>query len=308
MLQCVERKLLQLDIDISGVLPELCNLDILRSADKSMKEFTYQKASQKITLRSVLTTTLCQSRTKRAICRHLLSHSSGFGYDISHPVLGKWRRSRKEAMWSGKTIEERCSLPLLCEPGRGWVYGVGTDWAGRAVERVSGLTLEAYFRKNIYDPLSLRDTTFWPKQRPDLQHRMVHTCLIDPTGSGKATDMADFDLNDGLDDCSGGGGLFSSGRDLMTFLQAVMRGDESLLQVCSYQELFKPQLSTESAVALQQTLVQDEASNRILGVNVPLNARKSWSLGGLVSLDRHRNWMGKETMLWAGIPNMIWVN
>jgi hypothetical protein len=36
----------------------------------------------------------------------------------------------------------------------------GIDWAGKLVEKVSGITLEQYFQRNILEPLGVQDTTF----------------------------------------------------------------------------------------------------------------------------------------------------
>ncbi|KAL6362721.1 hypothetical protein LRP88_04025 [Fusarium phalaenopsidis] len=35
--------------------------------------------------------------------------------------------------------------PLVNQPGSAWEYGIGIDWAGRLVERMSGLSLDDYY-------------------------------------------------------------------------------------------------------------------------------------------------------------------
>ena len=54
------------------------------------------------------------------------------------------------------------SLPLTFEPGTGWQYGTGIDWAGTAIERVSGMSLDEYFQKHIFEPLGLKEMTLFP--------------------------------------------------------------------------------------------------------------------------------------------------
>lgn len=56
------------------------------------------------------------------------------------------------------------SQPLLFEPGTNWNYGVNIDWAGLMVERVSGLSLNDYFQKNIFAPLNLKNISMFPTQ------------------------------------------------------------------------------------------------------------------------------------------------
>ena len=42
---------------------------------------------------------------------------------------------------------EAPDLPLVFEPGEGWIYGVGIDWAGKLVEAVSGEAFDATLRR-----------------------------------------------------------------------------------------------------------------------------------------------------------------
>ena len=76
---------------------------------------------------------------------HLLTHTAGFAYDNWNPELLKFYQhygpDRRPAV-----------PPLLTEPGTRWEYSTGLDWAGRIVEVVSGISLEAYFQKNILQP------------------------------------------------------------------------------------------------------------------------------------------------------------
>jgi len=51
-------------------------------------------------------------------------------------------------------------MPLVFDPGDRWEYGINIDWAGKAVERVSGQRLGAYFQENLFDPLGMADTSF----------------------------------------------------------------------------------------------------------------------------------------------------
>ena len=40
------------------------------------------------------------------------------------------------------------------------MYGPSTDWLGRVVEALSGLSLDAYFRRRIFAPLEMSDTLY----------------------------------------------------------------------------------------------------------------------------------------------------
>ena len=185
------------------------------------------------------------------------------------------------------------------------MYGMGAEWAGKMVERATGMTLETHMSENIWGPLQLKDVTFWPAQNPHMHDRVADVSMLDTTG--KAVPLADFDLINGSIDCLGGGGVFASAQDFMALLKAVLVGDARLLKEKSYEELFRPQLSAASKQALQALLESDRGLYNELGGNIPPSGQKSWSLGGLLSLDRYDGWMGKNTLLWQGMPNIRWV-
>ena len=185
------------------------------------------------------------------------------------------------------------------------MYGMGAEWAEKMVERATGETLESYMTKNIWGPLHLKDTTFWPAQNTQMHDRVADLSRLDTTG--EAVPLTGWDLINTSTDCLGGSGVFASAQDFMAILKAVMVGDSKLLKEESYEELFRPQLSEPSKQALQILLESDSKLYNDLGGNIPLSGQKSWSLGGLLSLDRYDGWMGKNTLLWQGMPNIRWV-
>jgi len=74
---------------------------------------------------------------------------------------------------------------LLSERGAGitarlrsrqkWDYGIGIDWAGKAVERASGQTLGDYFADHLFGPIGMKDTGF--RLTPDRRARLRrHAC------------------------------------------------------------------------------------------------------------------------------------
>ncbi|EOD46033.1 putative beta-lactamase protein [Neofusicoccum parvum UCRNP2] len=169
-LQCVERGLLALDAPLDALLPELCSQPIITS---------YNAASSA----AAASLTFAQ-RTKPLTLRHLLTHTSGVGYDTLQPALRAHRASRGEA---GQTttpsaaIATAFGVPLLFEPGDGWAYGGGLDWAGVAVERAlqthGGGELEDCVQERVFGPLGLRDSTFRLERREGVRERLVEMAL-----------------------------------------------------------------------------------------------------------------------------------
>ena len=53
--------------------------------------------------------------------------------------------------------------PLQFEPGSKYQYSnAGINTAGRIIEVISGMPYEEFLRKRLFDPLGMKDTTFWP--------------------------------------------------------------------------------------------------------------------------------------------------
>lgn len=85
---------------------------------------------------------------------------AGFGYtffnnelrDFSHPIgFDEFSGDIKDIL-----------QPLVFQPGEGWEYGVNIDFAGLALERATGLSLNDYCHKNIFEPLGLKNISMFP--------------------------------------------------------------------------------------------------------------------------------------------------
>src|SRR5258708_7605070 len=82
--------------------------------------------------------------------KHLLTHTSGFGYKFISSKL----KGFKPEKWIYKDD------PRLFKPGTSWQYGTSTDWVGRVIEKISGKDLETYIRENVTGPLKMNSTWF----------------------------------------------------------------------------------------------------------------------------------------------------
>lgn len=101
----------------------------------------------------------------------LLTHTAGFSYSFFSPGIKKWCEKNGVDEFAGRRAA--LNQPLINEPGTRFAYGIGIDWAGFIVEKISGMDLEAYFRKFIFDPIGAKDITFRPLEREDLVKRML---------------------------------------------------------------------------------------------------------------------------------------
>lgn len=90
--------------------------------------------------------------------RHLLSHTSGLtGMAELQRVTGADTAPLKARAISSVTG------PLQSQPGEKYAYGnQGMNIAARVVEIVSGQPYEEFLQKRFFDPLGMKETTFWP--------------------------------------------------------------------------------------------------------------------------------------------------
>ena len=196
-MQLVEQGKLQLDQPVGNILPELSAPQVLDGFDDSGAP-RLRPAKRPITL------------------RHLLTHTAGFGYEVWDPLLIRYvKASGTPSGTTGKLASLR--LPLVFDPGERWEYGINLDWVGRTVEAVSGLPLEVYFRQHIFAPLGMSDTDYVISAAQRSRLVSVHQRKED--GSLEPIAPPDPPWREFW---SGGGGLYSTGRDYLVFLQMLM--------------------------------------------------------------------------------------
>jgi hypothetical protein len=120
-------------------------------------------------------------------------------------------------------------------------------------------------KANLWEPLGMRDVTFFPSTRPDMKARMADMSERD-AASGKVKHSTSPPIYlDGqgneMTDCLGGQGSFTTAEEYIKVLKAVLdcdsEGEGKILSKASVDELFKPQLGEGSKATLNAVL-QDE--------------------------------------------------
>src|SRR5206468_4027314 len=90
--------------------------------------------------------------------RHVLSHTSGLtGSSELQQITGSDSTPIKARALSSVTG------PLQSQPGEKYAYGnQGMNIAARIVEIVSEMPYQEFLQKRFFDPLGMKETTFWP--------------------------------------------------------------------------------------------------------------------------------------------------
>lgn len=162
---------------------------------------------------------LLRAPKRKTTVRHLLSHVAGwyfvteftdtFGIDSMPPVMAAFHFSQ---------------TPLHSDPGDVYHYSEnGIVTAGAIIEVVSGMPYHEFMQKRIFDPLGMRETTFWPSSEVQ-ENCWIKSYTLD---HGKRTTLTQTKI--GLlsypleDRChrypEPGAGIFSTAFDMTKFFQ-----------------------------------------------------------------------------------------
>ncbi len=156
----------------------------------------------------------------RITIRHLLTHTSGMG----EPTSEESRRCKTLAELTPILASKR----LLFDPGTKWSYCQSSiNTAGRLVEIASGLTLDQFLEKRLFQPLGMNDTTFYiPEEK---MPRLATSYERTKTGSlKKAGNMILQGKPPTARDRypAANGGLFSTALDYARFCRMILNGGE----------------------------------------------------------------------------------
>jgi CubicO group peptidase (beta-lactamase class C family) len=155
--------------------------------------------------------------------KDLLTHTSGLG---SGPMgnSGIEKVARKDADKLSDYIPRLGGTALEFQPGSRWTYspGAGFETLGRIVEITSGMPLDQFFRKRIFDPLGMKDISFWPS---DAQWPRVATVYARGLNGLTKVVAANDTLGKNVY-FRGSGGLFSTAEDYIPLGMMLANGGE----------------------------------------------------------------------------------
>jgi CubicO group peptidase (beta-lactamase class C family) len=156
--------------------------------------------------------------------RELLTHTAGFSYgngktpaDAMYHDLKVMQSANLQEM-----IDKLAKIPLLYQPGQGWLYSASMDIQGYIVEKLSAQSLPDYDRDHIYTPLGMKDAGFFVPQ--DKRSRFATNYHPNPQGELVATASGDYAAQPTM--ASGGGGMVSTAEDYYRFAQMLANGGE----------------------------------------------------------------------------------
>lgn len=151
--------------------------------------------------------------------RDILSHTSGlpFRSALEVPTLDVFPLAAR--------VRSYAMTPLEFDPGSRYQYSnAGINTAARIVEVVTGKRFEEFLKERIFEPLGMKDTTFWPDA--EQLSRLAKAYRYDAQSKELVSVQID-QLAYPLDDRQNrypvpAGGLFSTAADLVKFYQMLL--------------------------------------------------------------------------------------
>ena len=282
-MQLVEQGHLDLDAPAGDICPDLHDVQVLDGFDDGGDPVTRAPAGP-VTL------------------RHLLTHTSGFVYDIWNADIGRWHAATGCPNILSLQMDS-LRTPIVFDPGTRWEYGTGIDWAGQMVEKVSGQTLGQYFAEHLTGPLGMADTAF--EHTPSMLERAaaIHARLPDGTLTPielEPPEDPQFEM--------GGGGLHGTVGDYGRFIRMILNDGE-----------------LDGTRVLGAETVADMAANHIgellveplISANLELSRDaeffpgqpKRWGLSFQINEQPAATGRPAGTLMWAGLANSyFWID
>lgn len=216
----LENGKLDLGEEVSHYIPEFSNLMVC--SQKGNAEKTYKSY-------------------KPLLIQDLLNMTSGYTYggfgdnstvgevmtsellnDIDKDVMGENKITTMEV------AKKLAKIPVNFEPGTDYQYGLSADILGAVIEKASGMKFSDFLKKNIFEPLGMKDTAFWVN--PENQKRLSFSYEEVPGKEMKKLDYPRLGIQPWMDHEpafeSGGAGLCSTLDDYMKFcLMLVNKGE-----------------------------------------------------------------------------------
>ncbi len=207
-----------LDAPVSDFIPSFKDLQVL--AGGTADAFTTRAPSRAMTIRDLLThTSGLTGPGENSVAGQLYARTGKLGANVDP----------RSTM--ADTVATLSTLPLCCDPGAQFNYGISTDVVGLLVEVISGQTLAEFFEQRIFEPLRMPDTSFQVAASKRDRFAALYRQASPEGGADGALrtrddGRADARYAEGGTYFSGAGGLTSTAADYMRFAKMLANEGE----------------------------------------------------------------------------------
>jgi methyl acetate hydrolase len=163
----IDRGKLTFDTPVADIVPEFASLQVLEGFDGDTPRLRAPK--------------------RPATVRHLATHTSGLEYEFWNADVAAYvTKAGHPSVLSG--TRQSLAYPLMSDPGTRWGYGMGIDWLGLVVERISGRSIVDFCQTELFEPLGMTDTHFVVPA--DKAHRLADVKIRTADGGFAPMDLA----------------------------------------------------------------------------------------------------------------------
>ena len=170
-----------------------------------------------------------EAAERQITVRDLFMHTAGLSYQGPRAPDGE-RYFAKTGVSQATTLAEMvkriAKAPLVQQPGTTWQYGYSTDVLARYVEAVSGMPIDEFFRKNIFEPLGMSDTGYYVPEKKWGRFTVLYTLNNGKKTVRRSTAAAQDSYKQPTTKLGGGSGLVSTTMDYARFCQMLMNDGE----------------------------------------------------------------------------------
>ncbi|TFK28570.1 beta-lactamase [Coprinopsis marcescibilis] len=294
VLQLIEQGKFNFDTPVSKFFPEFNNVVLLHNFTDPAS--TFEPVKKPITI------------------WHLLTHTSGLSYYIgppqpsyvlSEPYLHKYAEGEGHQKFFELLKFGFPGIPVVSQPGSAFTYGHSTSVLGLVVEKVTGQSLEAYSKKYIFSRVGV-NTSYYLTE--DTNSRLIDLHFRNPDGSVTGWEDRARLIQRYPDQVRvplGGAGAYGTLPDYLTILRHLLQIEagrnvrNAILKRKTVQELFQPQLKSEVAAGLEDSL---EFTSPNLDHEDP-----NWSTAFAVTTKDLKGGRRKGSGFWAGFAGTWYI-
>jgi CubicO group peptidase (beta-lactamase class C family) len=199
-----------------------------------------------------------------------------------------------------RSADRCCSIP-----GERWYYSTSTDVVGRLVEVLSGQKLEDYFRRHIFGPLKMDDTSY---NVPEAKEpRLVAQQQRAGGRMDGAIELQDPQPGPSVAAPIGGGGLASTASDYGRFVRMLLNG--GALDGVRVLEAETVALMGRNHIGAISVPAHKSALPRSADFAFIADGRDKWGLGFLITVDQLPGKRSAGSLSWGGINNTyFWID
>lgn len=160
---------------------------------------------------------------------HLLSMQSGLDYNAERPGILRVLKEKGQSATTRDIVDSFIESPLEFVPGTHFHYSFSHDVVAAIIEVVSGMSFGEYLKKNIWEPLNMKDTFFAKPDNSGLE-RLAQQYTSNDDGIVPMDQTCNYQFTENYE--SGGAGLISCTEDYAKLGDALACGGESAEGIC----------------------------------------------------------------------------